>query len=162
MRRQSLAIPLIAIVALVLGGTFGLLATRLSLGTVIFTLLSLAAVWVVFRRPEFAILFILAMSSSILNLNTLPRLGGFSSVDLALIFLLGLLLVRVLARKDTLVRTPLDWPIFLFFLAGTIANLNGMFYLGTVDLFRNPVWRLLLNYMIFFAVTNFVTTRRQL
>jgi putative inorganic carbon (HCO3(-)) transporter len=61
------------------------------------------------------------------------------------------------------VRTPLDWPIFLFFVVSVVSFLNARYILRTYSYqWSIPVWRIMFDYMVFFAVTNLVRTRRQL
>ena len=160
--RQTWATPVLTISAVVLGIAFGLLATKLSLYIGVLALGSLIVFLVAFRKPELVLLLMLTMTSTFYDIRSLGHFFGFALDAFALIFLLGLIVARVVTNKAKLVRTPLDWPIFLFVVAATISNINALYYLETVYLFRNSIWRQLMIYLIFFAVTNLVKTRRQL
>lgn len=161
---RPLFIPALTVGTFALGAVSGLLATRLDSKKVQVGLAGLFGFLVAFYRPDLTILLILAMSSTIIDRGLLPRLYGFTAIEMCLMLLLGLVVTRVLANKkgDEFVHTPLDWPVFLFFAASTISLFNAKYNLGTVDTFFNPVWQTLLNYMVFFAVTNYIRTRRQL
>ena len=122
---------------------------------VAFFLLSLLGV-------EVVILAALVMAATLFNVNDLPHLFGFSTVELSVFFLLGLVIVNCLSSKESFVRTPLDWPIFLFVGAAIVSFVHAKYNLGTVSMFRNSVMRTMLVYLLFFAVTNLIKTRRQL
>lgn len=164
-RLQPLAIPALALGTLALAAASGFVATRMFSDKVQLALAGLFGFWVAFFRPDLMILLVLAMSSTIVEDAQLPSFRGFTAIEMCLMVLLGVVMTRALSSKrveESFVRTPLDWPVFLFFVASTISNYNGLNNLGTVDSFVNYVWRRLLNYLIFFAVTNLIRTRRQL
>ena len=163
---RPLALPALAVVAIALGAVSGLLATKLSLAVAMLALGGLAVILSTFSRPEFVILLMLVASSSIFAQNQIPTISvgfAFSAIELCLIFLLGLVVVQALGdKKNPFVKTPLNLPIALFFLASFVSLLNSVLNLGTdVDLLEYQ-WRILFNYLVFFAVTNLVRTRRQL
>ena len=153
-RRQSWMMPVLMINAVVFGIVFGLLATKLSLQIGLFALGAIVILFVALYRPEFVILLLLMMSSTFIDRRSLPYYFGFSMIDFCVIFLVGLVVIRLLSNKDHLVRTPLDWPILLFFAASTLSNINGIYNLGTINNFRDLVWRITMNYMIFFNKKN--------
>jgi O-antigen ligase len=164
MSRQSWAKPVLIVSALVLGIVFGQLATKPSAETVLMGLTGLIVLWVVFTRPEFLILLILIMSSSIVNHKSLPGIARLTPVELGIMFMLGIIVLRKLSkwREEKFVQTPLDLPIFLFFLACSLSFLNTKYFLGNTNNDSFTMWRQWFDYMIFFAVTNFVRTRQQL
>lgn len=162
---QLLVVPSLAVGTLLFGIVSGLLATKLTLEIALMALAGLAIVFIAFSRPEFAILLILVSKSSIFDPQSLRiNIGfNFTLIELYLIFLLGLVVARALSNKeDGFVRTPLDWPVFLFFMASILSFFNAMYNLGTDRGLLMRIWRLLFDYMLFFAVTNLVRTRRQL
>jgi O-antigen ligase len=166
-RSKALAIPALAIGTLALAAASGLLATVLPLlpERRVKMLAGLPVLFVAFSSPHLVVLFMLIMSSTVFDSSRLPNVFRLTVVELCLLLLLGLIVARVLSdrREDTFVRTPLDWPVFLFFLIGTISFFNAKYNLGAYNYaFSIPVWRVLFDYMVFFAVTNFVRTRRQL
>jgi O-antigen ligase len=171
-RLQPLALPALAIGTLALGAVSGVLATSLASRKVQMALAGVFGLFVAFYRPYFMILLILAMSSTIIEDARLPRYRGFTTIEMCVVVLLGLVVTNALSsrrKEDGFVRTPLDWPIFLFFVASTVSLFNVRFNLfyaryheETIGITANPIWRTLLTYMIFFAVTNFIRTRRQL
>lgn len=158
--------PALALAAVVLGASAGMLATKLSLTTVLMMLGGAAIVFVALSRADFVILLMLVTSSSIIDPRSIPTINvgfKFTAVEMCLMFLLGLLAVRSLSNKgeNDFVRTPLDWPVFLFFAASTISYFNAMYNLGTRRGILIHQWRTLFDYLVFFAVTNHVRTRRQ-
>lgn len=164
MSRQSWVKPVLIVSGLVLGIVFGQLATKPSAETVLMGLIGLIALWVIFTRPEYLLLLILIMSSSIVNHTSLPRIARFTPVELGILFMLGIIVLRKLSnwKDEEFVQTPLDLPVFLFFVACSLSYLNAEYYLGTTNISSITIWRQLFDYLIFFAVTNFVRTRRQL
>ncbi|MCP4536929.1 MAG: O-antigen ligase family protein [Chloroflexi bacterium] len=158
--------PVLAVVVVVLGISAGFLATKLSLSTMMLVLGGLAVLFFSFSRPEFVILLTLVASSSIFALNQIPTINvgfAFSSIELCLIFLLGLVVIQALGNKENpFVTTPLNLPIALFFGASFISLLNAVLSLGAdIDQLEYQ-WRILFNYLAFFTVTNLIRTRDQL
>ena len=160
-------LPAALAVAAVLGGALaGALATRLSVQFTALILGGLVVILLLFSRPEYAILLILVASSSIFDPRQVPSISvgfTFSAVEVLLILLLGLVVAQSLGdRGRPYVQTPLDLPIALFFLATFLSLENAVLNLGTnVDVLEYR-WRIMFNYLLFFAVTNLVRTRRQL
>jgi O-antigen ligase len=158
--------PILIVVALVLGAIAGLLVTKLPLEAMMLGLAGLVVAFVALSRPEFVILLLLMASSSVFDLGQIPTINvgfSFTAVELCLILLLGLVVVRVLGEREyDYVKTPLDLPIALFFLASFISLVNSVASLGTDVNQMEHQWRILFGYLTFFAVTNLVQTRRQL
>jgi O-antigen ligase len=158
--------PALALAAVVLGASAGMLATKLSLTMVLMMLGGAAIVLFALSRPEFVILLMLVISSSIIDPQSIPTINvgfNFRAVEMCLLFLLGLVVVRALSDKeDGFVRTPLNWPVFLFFVAATLSFFNAIYNLGTPRGLLVRLLRTLFDYLMFFAVTNLVRTRRQL
>lgn len=154
--------PLLLVITVVLVAVASFGAFKIStrfvkamLAGVVFFLLTL---W----GEEFVLLAPIAISTTLLDVQSLPYLFGFSSDELVVFFLLGLVLVNYLSGKNSFVHTPLDWPVFLFVIATIISLLNAKYNLGTVSNFRNFVSRMMVMYLVFFVVTNLIRTRRQL
>ena len=162
---KHLSTPIEMLIAVVLGTIIGLLITMSSFEMMLLALAGIAIASVALSRPEFVILLFLAASSSILTLRQIPTINvgkAFSATELCLILLLGVTIFRVLGRVNHYVKTPLDLPVALFFLASFISLVNSVVNLGTNVNLMEYQWRILFNYLIFFAVTNLVRTRREL
>lgn len=162
---QTLTVPALVLCTAVLGIVTGVLATVLPLEKALMAVAGAVLFLVAVSRPDLIILFILAMSSTLFD--HVPGIWiGFNvtSVELCLLFLLGIIIARSLSGQGVngFVRTPLDLPMILFFVAGIVSFFNAIYSLGTNRGFLIPILRLLFDYLIFFAVTNFVTTRGQL
>jgi O-antigen ligase len=125
---------------------------------------ALIALFTALLRPHFVLVLLLMLSSTLIDARSMPYLFGFSLVEWCLMFLLGLVVLSGLSSraKDAFVRTPLDWPILLFSVASFISVFNAVNNLGTIHSFRTYEFRALLGYLVFFAVTNLIRTRRQL
>lgn len=117
-------------------------------------------------KPELGILAIVALTSSILFEEALPFLptaiGNFHLVDtilLALLFLIPLNLI--IDKKFSLVKTPLDKPLLLFYLAAIIAAYIAISYygLGLTKTLRKL--STVTYYLLFFGVTNLIRTEKQ-
>jgi len=162
---QPLTVPLVLVNAVIFGIAGGLLATKLSLGIVLLLLAGFLIFLLVFSMPELVILAILALTSTILSPEYFEDLrGGFAPAQLLVMLIMGMIFARVLSKKENVafVRTPLDWPILLFFVATIISFFYAKYILGSVNIFRNNITLKLITYLLFFAVTNLVRTRQQL
>jgi O-antigen ligase len=156
---------MLIVIALILGTLLGLLIMKLSTGMMLLALGGVVVAAAVLSRPEYVILLMLVASASVFSPHQIPtiKIGfAFSTVELCLILMLGLVLLRVLGRVNHYVKTPLDLPIALFFLASFISLINSVVSLGTDMDAMEYQWRILFGYLTFFAVTNLVRTRRQL
>jgi hypothetical protein len=165
-RSKTLAIPALTLGTLVLGAAAGLLAAMLPLlpERRVKLLAGLPVLLLAFHSPHLLILLILAAGSTIIDPKALPNVFRLTIIELCLLLLLGLILTRALSDRDKYawVGTPLDWPILLFVAASVVSLVNAKYILGTYDTQSFAVWRVFLDYMAFFAVTNLVRTRRQL
>jgi hypothetical protein len=159
---RPFAIPALALVVFVLAAGSGLLAMKLEARFVEAALGGIGLFLLTLCGPEFVILALLVVASTLFNDTSFPHLFGFSIVELGVFFLLGLVLINYLSGKKGFVHTPLDWPVFLFVAIAIISFLNAKYNLGTISQFRNSVMRTILVYLLFFAVTNLIKTRRQL
>jgi O-antigen ligase len=160
-RLRPLTIPTLAGGTLALGAVSGLLATELPFRKVGMLLAGPVVFFVALSRPELVILLKLVISLGIVRNRSIQ---GFGITELCLMLLLGLVMARSLSNrgKGAFVRTPLDLPILLFFVASFISYLNAKYNLGTQSLLLLYAWRAFSGYLVFFAVTNLLRTQRQL
>ncbi len=150
-----------------LGGLLGLLCISFSPFLALGVLLSFVLVYIVLKRPEVGLLMILVATSSIVFEGELPLIpiGNISLniPDIFLLLLFGLILLRWWIEPEfRIIRTPLDWPILLFY---------GMMILSTsIAVFQSSMQieparreiRIVTYYLTFFIVTNLIRERRQL
>jgi hypothetical protein len=130
------------------------------------TLVTILFLLATFKRSELALLGILITTSSIVFEDQLPMLSAGISLHIPDILLLGtltLIFVRRFVELDfKLVRTPLDWPLFIFFGITLLSTFIAL-YNSSVDPIQARRWiRILFYYLTFFIVTNLVRDRRQL
>jgi O-antigen ligase len=150
-------------IGLMLGIASGLLSGLLVFGL----LVAVFVVYVISKRPEFALLGILITTASIVFEDQLPLLplGGISIhiPDLLLLGMLGLVILRWLVEpKFRLVRTPLDLPLLLFFGITLLSTFIAFAHSSLDAVLVRRAFRVISYYLLFFAVTNLVRERRQL
>jgi O-Antigen ligase len=159
--------PVQLVVACAVGLVLGLGCVFFSAAWVLGALAAGAIVVATFKRPEIALLGILALTSSIVFETSLPLIpigvGSLHIPDIMLLALLSLIVVRRLVEPDfAIIHTPLDWPLLCFYavaLLSTLAAIFGSsldFNLGMREI------RTLSYYLTFFAVTNLLRDRRQI
>lgn len=168
--RQSFR-PNSSLFCIIVGFGFGLLlgiaSLRFSPLLALGMLLGAVFVYAILKRPEVGLLCILVMTSSIVFENDLPLIpiggGSLNIPDVFLLALLGLIFLRWLLEPSfKIVRTPLDWPLLVFYgvmLLSTFIAI-GQSSLGVVEARRGI--RVMSYYLTFFVVTNLVRERRQL
>jgi len=161
---RPLAVPALVIGTLILAVASGLGAIKLQRRFAKLALASIVFLITAFAGYEYVILVVIAISTNFVAIDSLPYLFGFSTLDLSVIFLLGLVVVNGLSdgRGQGFVRTALDWPVLLFFGAVVLSLFNAKYYLGTVQEFRNGIARTLMGYLLYFVFTNLIRTRQQL
>lgn len=157
-------------VAFAVGSTLGLIALILGYSNPLLILAAMGGLVVVvmgFTSPEIVILTIVLLVSGIVpdqyNVYIGLGVGRFQVTDLLLIMLLLVIIVRVFIDKTIhFVTTPLDIPLLLFSGAIVIGMATAVLNHGIQ--FKDTTYeaRILMGYLIFFAVTNLIRTKPQL
>lgn len=118
-------------------------------------------------RPELGLLAIVAIISSIISEGALPLIpipiGSVHVTDLILLGLFFLVFKKLFIDKEfAFVRTPLDIPLLLFYIAVLISAFNAImnYHLNFNVVFRE--FRGVSYYLIYFAVTNLIRDKRQI
>jgi len=147
---------------LLLGAVGGVFSGELVLGL----LAGIFIAYLIIRRAEIGLLGILVATSSIVFEDQLPMVSvGFSLhiPDFILIGLLGVLILRWLIEPNfKFVRTPLDWPLLLFYGISLFWTFYALIH-GTVEVeIARRVIRIMTYYLAFFVVTNLVRNSSQL
>lgn len=149
------------------GLLLGIACLRYSVLLVMGILAAVLFVYATLKKPEIALVGVLVATSSIIFEEQLPQVafGGvsFHIPDILLLGLLGLIFFRWLAKPAfKIVRTPLDWPILVFF-AVTLLSTVLAISRSSVDIVdaRRAI-RVLSYYLMFFIVTNLVRGLRGL
>jgi O-antigen ligase len=155
-----------SIIAILTGVFLGLVTVVFPLNLLILAIAGIGCVFITLYRPEYLILLIVGVSSSIFSLGQIPTVSigfNFSAIEILIIGLLGYVFIIVIRNiKENYVHTPLNIPIILFFLVSLFSLVNSVIYLGTdVDVMEYQ-WRLLFIYFTFFIVTHLVKTHKQL
>jgi hypothetical protein len=152
------------------GGTgliLGLAALRFSPLWVLAALIGVGVVLFGLWRPEILVLAYLVLTSSVFRVTRALSFSlGFATVyytDVLLLLLFGLIAVRWLVERNfKLVRTPLDWPLLIFWCAALLSTLIAI--IGSALPWQQSLGevRVVTSYLLFFAVTNLVRDRRRL
>ena len=159
---QSFIVPLLAVMTFVLAAILGLVAFELEPRFVELALAGIAGFLLLLCGAEFVMITLIVISSTLVDVQTLPRLFGFYLPELLALLLVALVLINHLSNRENFVHTPLDLSLLLFVGATILSLLNAKYNLGTVSNLRNSVTRTMLIYLLFFAVTNLIKNRRQL
>ena len=158
-----------ALQVLVAVGTGALLGTVAIEGPmlVLAAIMGLALLVAMFVCPEVVILLLLCMVSGLLPSRFNPHLRiasiGLFASDLVLVPLIGVAFVRPLVEKGRGYRkTPLDLPMLLF--AATVLVGMGTAVAKHGIRLKDTTYeaRILLYYIVFFAVTNLIRSKAQL
>lgn len=158
---------LLASVAIILGSATGGAVMFLSPFIVILALIVLAAAIVVLKKPEWGILGFLALTSTVLESESNPGVSiGFGHIylsDMLVFFPFALILWNLMFRLEVkFVRTPLDVPLSMFIVVALVSTGIAMLReTVTLKACLGPV-RDVVNYAIFFSVTNLVRSEKQL
>jgi len=153
--------------ALALGILLGYAALVLGPLLVLSGMMGLILLIVAFTNPEIVILVVLCFVSGLIPARFNPRISllvaHLQGSDLLLIGLLSVVVFRSLTDKTfRYVKTPLDTPLLLFYGAVVVAVGTCVFRFGINFSDATSEARILMYYLIFFAVTNLVRTRTQL
>ncbi|RJP50456.1 MAG: hypothetical protein C4583_10545 [Anaerolineaceae bacterium] len=116
--------------------------------------------------PELGILGILVFTSTLLpgeaNLGINIGFGHIYPTDILLLFLLSLIFVRGSAEPNfKLVGTPLDIPLFGFVFIAFFSTMIAILFSSLTPQQSFGEVRNIANYLVFFAVTNLLRTKKQ-
>ena len=149
------------VLALTVGAAVGVLIAVGLAGIVFGLIAAVAFVGLGLRRPEYAILVMIGITSGIVDPEALPWLTmgpmTLHITDLLLFFLLGLIFLRATAQHDfKLMRTPLSWPLILFIIAIAISVVNAVMFRGVApnDVLR--LARVFVYWLVFFGVVHLI------
>ncbi|MBN1450856.1 MAG: O-antigen ligase family protein [Anaerolineales bacterium] len=134
---------------------------------VLVLLLAILFTFISLKRPEFALLAILVLTSTVVYESQLPLLsfgaGSFHISDAILIALLGMIIFRAAFEPEfELRRTPLDLPLLGFYGTLVLSTLIAMLHSGLDFNLALRGLRPMTYYLTFFAITNLVREERQL
>ena len=153
--------------AMALGIALGLIVLVAGPMLALATVAGLILLAVTFTHPEVVILLVLCFATGLVPASLNPHVsllvGHFQISDLLLLWLLFVVAFRVFTDKSfRYVKTPLDLPLLLFY-GAVLAGLATAVLRFGVD-FSDATYeaRMLMYYLVFFAVTNLVRTRAQL
>lgn len=118
-------------------------------------------------RPEIGVLAIVFLISSIFYSNELPVIRiGFGSIHIADAFLLTLLFMiplnLIVDRSSTLIKTPLDKPLLLFYLAVLLSAFISLYYYNIELHVVTGKLREFSYSLLFFVVTNLIRKKKQI
>jgi len=155
-----------AAASVAVGLMLGLLSVRFSPGWVAFGLGGIAGMLIVMRRPDWGLLAIFFVIS-VVDTSRLPLLSmgpiSLHLTDLALLFLLGLIVLRALALPGfRLVSTRIDLLVLWFYGAVILAAFVAIVGYDVPPNFVMRRLRPLTYYLGFFVVTNLIREKRQL
>lgn len=137
-----------------------------------YSLLSIAIVCSIFLFPilrlkaEIIILSIVILVSSIIFEDALPgadtAIGYWRSADVVLLSALCLIPLNYFLDKEfRLIKTPLDVPLFLFYLAALISACIAIFYYELAFTKTMRKLGMVTYYLLFFVVTNLIRNEKQ-
>jgi O-antigen ligase len=118
------------------------------------------------KRPEFLPLVYISLTSTIIIYGQAPTIsigfGTFYLTDVVLMLSLTFITVRLIKKPGSeIVRTPLDWPLLIFWGASLVSTLVAIISYSLPWKRSLHEVRVVSGYLIFFAVTNLVRDKRQ-
>lgn len=121
---------------------------------------------IVWGIPEIALLSILILTSTIIDVNSLPSIpigfGHLLITDFLLFIPIGLIIFRSLAKLGfTFIHTPLDNPLLVFYITAILSTLIAIFISSTVT-FNQSLGEIrdVSFYLTFFIVTNMIRDKQ--
>ncbi len=156
----------LAALAIGLGLVLGLLTAWISPLWTAVLLIGIAFVPIALKRPELFVLAYLVISASVLHQTKQESISlGFGTLyltDVLLLMPLGLIFVRWLAEPHFhLTRTPLDAPLLIFLVTSVLSTVIAVVSGAVPFLATLGEIRVVASYLLFFAVTNLITEKRQ-
>lgn len=160
------------IIACGLGVALGLGSIKLTPQVMLGLVAAPFGAYLLLKRPEFGVLGILVLSSTIYDSHKLPTIaigpGRLYLTDPILVSLLGLVLLRWIVERDfNLVRTPLNAPMLFFYGVAMFSTVGSLFLTESgfsMDRFSMaiPEIRIITYYLVMFIVLNLVRTHSQM
>ena len=154
----------------VLGGglLLGLASVWLSPLWILIGLAGVIYLLVAWMMPEIALLSVLILTSTIIDINSLPSVPiGFGHLiisDFLLFIPIGIIIFRGVAKTGfTFVHTALDLPLLVFYITAILSTAIAIYIFHTVTLNQSlGEVRDVSFYLTFFVVTNMIRDERRL
>jgi hypothetical protein len=163
--RPSFYIRLIVIIGISL--VLGVASIWLPPGFLFAAIAGIVFLAIAWRWPEIALLGLLVITSTAYDIYSFPKIpigvGNLIITDVIMLFLIGVILLHVLAdSKPFFIHTPLDLPILLFYGMGILST--GIAIFKSSVSFNQSLHevRIATLYLTFFIVTNFIRDERRL
>jgi len=161
-------LPFQIIVGCSLGSVFGI-ASRWISPLLLFGILAAALLiyYTTLKRPEFVLLGILVLTSTIINFYSIPPLpigiGRLIITDIALLIPLGIIFLRVMIEKGfKFIHTPLDLPLLCFYGIAILFTVIAIFQSSITFNQSLGEMRILSFYLTFFIITNLIRDEQRL
>jgi len=158
----SLHIVVIGVIGLLLGLASVWVPPFLLLAAVA-GLMYLVVAWL---WPEFAVLIVLILTSTVIDINIFPSIpigfGHLIVTDFLLFIPLGILLLRNWVAGLSIIHTPLDLPLIGFYAVAIISTLIAILTRSITFNQSLGELRVVNFYLIFFVVTNLIRDKKQL
>jgi len=150
-----------------LGIILGRVILTFSLPIAIGIVIGIVIIIAITFKPEIGLIGLVIVTTTIMSVSYLPTFhfsfGGFYITDLIIIFLLSLVIFKTLHYKDlALVRTRIDIPILLLFVAAIISIYTAITKFGVAQDIAIRSIRWMVYYLVFFITTNLIREKTQL
>lgn len=119
----------------------------------------------VIKWPELLPLLFLVLTSTIIRMDQAPSLpigvGTLYLTDIVFLLSLGYIGVNTIARDIRIVRTPLDWPLAVFWIASLTSTLIAVAHASLPWKQSLQESRVVTAYLMFFVVTNLISSKNK-
>ena len=155
------------LISIAFGLVLGSISVWLSSIWVLVLLVGVLFTFISLKRPEFALIAILVLTSTIVYESQLPLLsfgaGSFHISDAILLVLLGLIILRAVYEPGfDIRRTPLDFPLLAFYGSIVLSTALAMLHSNLDFNLALRGLRPITYYLVFFIVTNLIREEHQL
>lgn len=120
-----------------------------------------------FKWPELLPLAFLVITSTVIRVDQAPSLSiGFGTLyitDILLLIAIAYIALSLITKPDfKLVRTPLDWPLVVFWVASLTSTIIAVAVSSLPWKQSLHETRVVTGYLLFFVVTNLIRNKKQL
>ncbi|HEY3423771.1 MAG TPA: O-antigen ligase family protein [Negativicutes bacterium] len=151
---------------LIIGTILGIVSSMVPLAVSLGAIIGLVFLVVVLKKAEIGIIIIVALISSIIFEESLPLIpigvGSLHITDIIIIALIFNILWKHFMGTTAIIRTPLDIPIIIFYSICIISAFISIKFFGTEYSTVIRTLRLVTYYLIFFIITNYISTFNKL
>lgn len=165
--KQDRSLPVLFVLAIVVGLLLGIGTVYITPAGVSAVLITIFSALIILRKPEYAILALVTLTSTFLDTSSNPgfsiAIGTIYLTDILVFLGILMIIVRAIIEPEfKIIHTPIDIPIILFIVFAYLSTFIAIMQSSLILQEVLHEMRIVANYLVFFMVTNLIRNDNQM